>query len=269
MQRTEPGPRPDRAGPPEAPRHWQPPPPGARLRGALLLAPVALLLVISASLVGLGALALRGPFRRRVAPLARLWGRFALAAFGVRLETSGREHIAGAAARIVLFNHVSLLDVFVLAATSPDRPVFVYKREFHRIPGVGLALRALGMIPIDRSDRESAIASLRAAGERIRRHGETVLMAPEGTRSRPGGLLPFKLGPFHLAVETRVPIVPMILRGVAEVMPLGTLLVRPGVVRVDWPPPIDTSEWSHERVREHAESTRALMLRYLPPAPGT
>lgn len=253
----------------EAPAHWEPPPPGGRLRGALLLVPMAVLLVSWAALVGIAAALLRGPFRRRVAPLARLWGRFALAAFGVRLETGGREFIEGAAARIVLFNHVSLLDVFVLAATCPDRPVFVYKREFHRIPGVGLALRTLGMIPIDRRDRESAIASLRAAGERIRRRGETVLMAPEGTRSRVGGLLPFKLGPFHLAIETRVPVVPMIQRGIAEVMPMGTLLIRPGVVRVDWLPPIDTSGWSRERVREHAEEVRALFLRYLPPAPGS
>ncbi|MFT5150258.1 MAG: putative phosphoserine phosphatase/1-acylglycerol-3-phosphate O-acyltransferase, partial [Planctomycetota bacterium] len=91
--------------------------------------------------------------------------------------------------------------------------------------------------------------------------------APEGTRSRRGGLQRFKLGAFHLATTTGVPIVPMIMRGVDRVLPMGSFIVRSGRIRVDYLPPIDPTGWELEEVREHADEIREQFLQYLPPAP--
>ena len=242
--------------------------PGSRVRGLLGLLPATLAFVgIAALIAGLGLVSAR--FRHGgFVGLVRLWGRFPLWLFGVRLETHGRERVEAPGPRLILFNHVSLLDLFVLAALCPEQPVVLYKKELGRVPGLGWALRSLGMIAVDRQNHEAALASIRAAGERLHRQGASVLMAPEGTRSRSGGLQGFKLGAFHLAAGTGVPIVPMIMRGIEGVLPIGSWLVRPGTVRVDYLAPIQTTDWSRETIREHAEEVRALFLQLLPPAPG-
>jgi len=165
---------------------------------------------------------------------------------------------------LVLFNHVSLLDLFVLAALCPPGALVLYKKEFRKVPGLGHALRNLGMIPVDRENLEAAVASVAEAGRRIKEEGATCLIAPEGTRSRKGGLQRFKMGAFHLASEYGIPIVPMIMRGIDRVLPMGSLIVRSGVVRVDFLHPIDTSSWERENLREHSRDMRDLFLEYLP-----
>ena len=156
-----------------------------------------------------------------------------------------------------------MLDLLVLGALCPPHPIVLYKKELGRLPGLGQALRSLGMISVDRSNHEAAIASIREAGRRIRAERASVLISPEGTRSRDGTLGDFKLGAFHLAAQTGVPIVPMVMRGIERLSPLGSPLVRSGVVRVDFLEPIDTSAWSPADVRLHAQRTRTLFLSYL------
>ncbi|MCB9916004.1 MAG: 1-acyl-sn-glycerol-3-phosphate acyltransferase [Planctomycetes bacterium] len=242
---------------------------GGRWRGALLLLPLGLFAIVVAGLVGVPAAVSRRFRERGFRPIVRAWGRWPLRALGIRLDVHGLEHLEAPGPRLLLFNHVSLLDLFVLAALCPRRPVVLYKKEFRRIPGLGLALANMGMIPVDRRDHEAALRSVAEAGARLRANEATVMMAPEGTRSRAGGLQEFKLGAFHLAAQTGVPVVPMILRGIDEVLPMGSFVARPGVVRVDLLPPLDTRGWQSAEVRRHAREVRELFLRYLPPAPGT
>ena len=104
------------------------------------------------------------------------------------------------------------------------------------------------------------------AARRIRETESTLMMAPEGTRSRKGGLQEFKLGAFHLAIETGAPVIPLVMRGIEQVSPMGSLLVRPGRVRVDYLAPISPANWTPETVRDHARDVRAEFLRYLKPA---
>ena len=124
--------------------------------------------------------------------MVRIWGRVPLAMAGVRVELHGQEHLEAPGPKLFLFNHVSTLDLLLLGAHAPPSPCVAYKREFRRIPGIGWALIALGMIEIDRSDAERAIESLTHAGERLQTEGLTLMMSPEGTRSRRGGLQQFK-----------------------------------------------------------------------------
>jgi putative phosphoserine phosphatase/1-acylglycerol-3-phosphate O-acyltransferase len=245
------------------------PPRASAWRGLLFLVPIALWTLGGAALVALIAVLVPAVRRGGFVPLVRLWGRVPLRLCGVALEVHGREHVATPAPRLILFNHVSLLDLYVLAALAPPRPLVLYKKEFSRIPGLGLALRTLRMIPVDRGNHEAAVRSVAEAGQRLVDEGASCLMAPEGTRSRRGGLQDFKLGAFHLAATRGIPIVPMVMQGIERVLPMGSYLIRSGTVRVDYLAPIDTTGWRADEARSHAREVRARFLELAPPAPGS
>lgn len=159
---------------------------------------------------------------------------------------------------LLMSNHQSLVDIAALVDTLPPSVSwrFVAKKELVRVPIFGWCLVTTGQIIIDRGDRERAVASLRRAAERIR-GGASVIVFPEGTRSPSGSLRPFKSGPFHLALEAQVPIVPVTVSGSQRITPKGSLQVRPGSVKIVFGKPIPTrglplDERGHlkERVRE-------------------
>ena len=172
--------------------------------------------------------------------LARLWSGCLFRAAGLRLEVGGAEHVPADRAVALLANHVSLLDPPALFLAIPGNFRVVAKRSLFLVPIFGQALWAAGIIPIDRRRRERAIASLDRAAALLRR-GLPVLLFPEGTRARAGGLQPFKKGPFVLALQAGVDIVPVIVRGTREALPKATVFARPGVVRVDFLPPVPTA----------------------------
>ena len=240
---------------------------GGRWRGVLFLLPLAVFALGLAGLVGLLAAVSRRFRERGFRPVVQLWGRVPLALLGIRLDVNGLEHRDAAGPKILLFNHVSVLDLFVLSALCPERPLVLYKKEFERIPGLGRAFTGLGMIPVDRSDHESALRSVESARERLRLEGASVMIAPEGTRSRQGGLQEFKLGAFHLAAGSGVPVVPLVMRGIESVLPMGSFLARSGVVRVDFLEPIPTGHWKAAEVRDHAREVREVFLELLEAAP--
>lgn len=221
------------------------------------------LLMLLTTLLSLGALA-----HSVGRPLLRLWGRGMLALLGVRLVVRGQQHVRGRASRIVPFNHASTLDMFIVQATLPDHGVPVAKREFIFVPLVGWVVYLLDFVLLDRKDRHRAAASLSRAAARITRERLSVVIAPEGTRSRTGELGPFKLGPMHLAVASHAPLVPMVIHGSARAMPHGQLWSRGGAVVVEFLPPIATDDFSLENLHARSEALRATFLAALarPPA---
>ena len=208
-----------------------------------------------------------GYMRRRQTAWVHAWGRSILFLFGVKVSVHGAERRTAPGAALVLFNHAGLLDLMVLAAQWDQDSTVIYKREFHRIPVIGFVMRRLGMIAIDRHDRELAVASLEVAAALVRSRQCKVFLAPEGTRSRRGGVQEFKLGAFHLAVATRAPILPTLLRGISQLNSSKSWLIRSGTVRLDYLEPVSTANWQEKTVREHAAEIRSIFLRYLPPAP--
>ncbi|MDG2147990.1 MAG: lysophospholipid acyltransferase family protein [Planctomycetota bacterium] len=205
-------------------------------------------------------------FHRHRLALVRSWGRTGLFISGIHLETVGREHLTGDSGRIVLFNHQSLLDLFILAALWAPGAVVIYKQEFHQIPIMGRLMKEMDLIPVDRSNREQAVKSLKAAGERIRVRREALLVAPEGTRSLQPGLIDFKRGPFHVALETGLPMIPFVMRGVRSLLPAGHFISRSGFIRVDVLPPISTTGWVETELDARITEVRDIFLRYLPDA---
>jgi 1-acyl-sn-glycerol-3-phosphate acyltransferase len=128
---------------------------------------------------------------------------------------------------IFMSNHESQMDPPVLIAALPLPAVYLAKKELQYFPFIGWAAWAAGVIFIDRRDRERALHSIHAAALEIR-GGKSVVIFPEGTRSRTGQLLPFKKGGFALAQDAGVPIIPIATVGGFQVLPRGTLRFRPG-----------------------------------------
>lgn len=178
---------------------------------------------------------------RTMLRLGRVWIRWILATFRVRVESTGLENVPTHAPVILMSNHQSLVDIAAIVSTLPRTQSwrFVAKRELTRVPIFGQALVASGHIIIDRGDRVRAVASLRRAAEIIRA-GTTVIVFPEGTRSPRGNLKQFKSGPFHLALEAKVPIIPVTVSGSHRITPKGQLRVHKGVVKICYGKPIPT-----------------------------
>ena len=162
---------------------------------------------------------------------------------GVKIEVRGLENLQPLRNYIFMSNHVSNLDPPVFVPSIPGRCSVLIKKEVFRLPIFGRALTMAEMVPVDRHNREAAIESVHAAAEVLRR-GLNMVIYPEGTRSADGRLLPFKKGPFHLAMEASVPVVPVTILGTAECWPKGTWAMRPGKATLIFHPPLDPASFA-------------------------
>lgn len=177
---------------------------------------------------------------------ARIWSRWILALLGIDVAVDGRDRLDRDATYLFMSNHASTFDIFALFVATEHPLRMVAKRELFLIPIFGWSLWMCGFIPIDRSNRERAIASLEKAARRIA-HGISVLVFPEGTRSRDGRLLPFKKGGFMLALDAGVPVVPVVVIGTESIMEAKSLEVRKGTITVRFGEPIPTAGLDVER----------------------
>lgn len=161
----------------------------------------------------------------------------------IRIETTGRELIPQGSSCIFMSNHVSNLDPPVLFPLLPFRTAFFLKRSLLKIPLLGWGMRLANFIPVDRDGRaESARASVQYARD-VLKSGVHVSTFPEGTRSRTGKLLPFKKGPFYLAMESGAMVVPISIWGTEQMMTKGSLRIQPGTAHVAFRPPIDPADF--------------------------
>lgn len=163
--------------------------------------------------------------------VARLWGRWILAAAGVRVKVRGGHNLSQRSPQVIFSNHCSYFDVLCLLAYLPVQFRWLAKEELFRIPFFGKAMEYGGYLPIDRSNPRRAHKSMVAASERIRA-GTSIVIFPEGTRSPDGKLQEFKSGGAILAIRAQVPVVPVAVLGTREIMPKGSLRVRRGEVEI-------------------------------------
>jgi 1-acyl-sn-glycerol-3-phosphate acyltransferase len=164
---------------------------------------------------------------------------------GVRVVVKGFERFPHGAS-IVMANHSSNLDPPVLIPLLPGRVVIYLKASLMRIPVLGYALRLAGDIPVTRGGSVESAKATSAVAQRELEQGSCLVLFPEGTRSRDGSLLPFKKGPFFLAMESRAPVVPVTVAGTTRMLPKGSTRLRSGTVTVTFHPPLNPADYSEK-----------------------
>ncbi len=162
---------------------------------------------------------------------------------GVRVVVRGRERLPQGAA-IVMANHVSNLDPPVLIPLMPLHMVIYVKAKLMRIPVLGYAMRLAGFIPVQRDGTVEGARASSAEALRALQQQRCVVVFPEGTRSRDGALLPFKKGPFFLAMESGVPVTPVSIAGTAALLPKGSKSLRRGTVTVTVHPSLSPANYA-------------------------
>ena len=172
--------------------------------------------------------------------IGRLWGRILLFLSGVTVEVKGLENILAGKPQIFASNHQGAFDILALQAFIPIQFRWVAKRSLFKIPIIGWSMSLAGYVSMDRERAGSAYRSIETAAEKVR-NGICVLIFPEGTRSATGELLPFKRGGFLLAIKSGAPVVPLSIRGSTGIMRKGSLLIRPGLIKIAIGRPIQTA----------------------------
>lgn len=177
---------------------------------------------------------------------------------GVRVETVGLDQIDPTRAYIFMTNHASNLDPPIQIPRIPRRTSVMVKKELFKVPILGQAMRMGSLVPVDRGNREAGIEAVTAA-KTVVDQGLNMTIYVEGKRSFDGKLLPFKKGPFYLAMECSVPVVPMTIVGTHYAMPKGRFAIKPAIVQVIFHPPIEPRDFGDrdclmEKVRAVIES---------------
>lgn len=194
-----------------------------------------------------------------------LIGRSVMWCAGCEVTVEGLENVSADRPAIYACNHTSILDAFTTIWLTPAGTVGVAKKEVFYYPFYGQAWWLAGHLFVDRKQTAKAKAGLRRTGEIIRRHRLHVCILPEGTRSQNGRLLPFKKGIVHLALQTGLPIVPMVTIGLQDAWKKSTLTLRPSKVKIVFLPPIPTEDWTEDGMDAQIEAIRTPMIAALPP----
>lgn len=188
----------------------------------------------------------------------RRWCRKVLSWSGIKVHTKGLSNIPGDKPVVYVANHQSFFDILTLGATIPGTVRFVAKRELSKVPIMGGSLKAAGHIMIDRQRRQSAFGSYQKAAEKVKA-GISALVFGEGTRSRTGNLLPFKKGPFVLAIAAQVPVVPVYCAHTFGILPKGEWRIRPHPVTLYFGEPIPTEGMDYEDRKELLKKTQSVI----------
>ena len=162
---------------------------------------------------------------------------------GVRVVVHGLDRVPRGAS-IVMANHSSNLDPPVLIPLLPGRVVIYLKASLMRIPVLGYAMRLAGFIPVQRDGSVEGAKASSAAAQRELERGSCLVLFPEGTRSRDGSLLPFKRGPFFLAMASDAPVVPVSIVGASRMLAKGSLNLKSGTVSVTFHAPLHPADYS-------------------------
>ena len=177
---------------------------------------------------------------------------------GIRTRVIGADRIPRQAV-VFCANHQSNIDPPILFQALHRRLHVLFKAELKQLPLLGRAFQVGGFVPIERSNREQAMTAIEQAAGSLRA-GNSFLTFPEGTRSRTGALLPFKRGPFLMALKAQVPVVPVAVQGGTASMRKGSWIVRPTIVTVRIGQPVETRgmgigdrEALADRVRESVQ----------------
>ncbi|MDZ4823265.1 MAG: lysophospholipid acyltransferase family protein [Flavobacteriales bacterium] len=188
-----------------------------------------------------------------------LWSPVVLLISGVRVKVLGLENIDKKINCLYVSNHESHFDIVAIMRASPVPLFFIAKKELKKIPFMGWYMIAMGMIFIDRKNKESAMRSMKAAGEKIRK-GKNVISFPEGTRTKTGAINLFRRGTFIIAEDGGIPILPLAVSGAREVLSRGKFRINPGTIQVNFGKVIQPHDFNNKTADELASHVRNVVV---------
>ena len=178
------------------------------------------------------------------------------AILGIQIHVYGLENIDRNETYVFMSNHLSFLDGPLLFMVIPRNIRFILKKEIFRIPIVGLGMKHVEFVPVDRKGIRSGKESIEKATRLIREKGYSFAIFPEGTRSRDGKMQAFKRGGFFMAVNSQKPIVPISIEGTFDLMPKGHFYIRKGKIRIQFHRPISTGGMDTDLLEKVSQSVR-------------
>ncbi|SPE34251.1 1-acyl-sn-glycerol-3-phosphate acyltransferase [Candidatus Sulfopaludibacter sp. SbA3] len=233
------------------------------LRSLLISTPL-----IVFSTIGMGTLSILASFFDRqgngLHHLARIWGKMLLAESFIRVRTEGLEKLDPRGTYVFVANHASYMDIPAILSQLPHQFRFFAKKGLYKIPFLGTHLLRAGHLPVDRSSPRASLKSMTEAARIIATRSTCMLLFPEGGRS-PHGLREFKEGAAYIAIKAGVPVVPMALVGMRELLPMGSIHIRTGRVTLRIGNPIPTKNLKladREALTQRLHDEIAGMLRY-------
>jgi 1-acyl-sn-glycerol-3-phosphate acyltransferase len=219
-----------------------------KLRAVLFSAPAVILLTMAMGLIS-HICSLWDREGRTQHWLARQWGRMLLGVCFVRFTIHGEEKLVPHTSYVVVANHASFMDIPALYSALPLEIRFFAKKGLFSIPLLGWHLKRAGHLPVVRGDARASLKSMSEGARMIRERGVSILLFPEGGRGN-AGIRPFKEGAAYIAIKAGVPVVPVGLVNLRNILPMGSLLLRPGTIEINIGEPIDTTGMTlHDRGR--------------------
>jgi 1-acyl-sn-glycerol-3-phosphate acyltransferase len=213
-----------------------------------IVVPLFLLFTIVISALFIFVMTLR--LRRAGEGLVQLWSTAFLAVAPLRYTVDGRDHIEPHTQYFFLSNHLSNFDIPLLFRAIPTPIRFLAKKELYKIPVFAQALHVAGIVKIDRGAGVSSYAAINEGVARAKANGYSLIVFPEGTRSRDGDLHEFKKGAFRMAIATGLPVVPVTINGTWEVWPPESKLFYRGDATVVIHDPIETADMTISDINE-------------------
>ncbi|PWU06398.1 MAG: 1-acyl-sn-glycerol-3-phosphate acyltransferase [Terriglobia bacterium] len=186
--------------------------------------------------------------------VARVWARMLLAASFIRVRAAGLEKLDPHGSYVFAANHASYMDIPALLSQLPQQFRFFAKKGLYKIPFLGWHLRWAGHFPVDRSNARNSLKSMAEGARAISRRPISLLLFPEGGRTRVG-LRDFKEGAAYIAIKAGVPVVPVAIIGMRDLLPMGSIHIRSGTVRLQAGEPIPTKDL---KMSDRDELTRRL-----------
>lgn len=187
-----------------------------------------------------------------------VWSRLNALLTPMSVKVSGQQNIQKGRSYVVVSNHQSVYDIFVIYGWLGIDIKWIMKKELAKIPGIGFGSKKVGHIFLDRSNSRVALETLNEAKRKLV-NGTSVAIFPEGTRSIDGQLGIFKKGAFKLAIDLELPILPITIVGTMDVLPTGTVDLKPGKVSMIIHEPIEIHDHTEESIKDLIIKTRSII----------
>lgn len=187
------------------------------------------------------------------------WARISLKLARLDITVAGLERLDLRRPYVFMPNHSSFLDVLLVFALIPHNFRSIVKEEFFSIPLLGLTVKSSGQIPLNRKSPRKGLQSIKQAAEFLRR-GVSIVVFPEGTRSRDGKIHEFKTTIFVLPIRTRTPVVPVLIEGTFEALPRGSVLLKSYPVKLTFLDPISANCFSDKERALYAEEVQRRLI---------